>query len=157
MASGTPDWYSSVAMYGKFAEEGEDDKYITVGVDALGNMLALMQGKLDDVYTPIAVDAQGVMRANIILQDLIPLTIRSIYGRVEEKPMMTRLLLMIVQHLLLWQGKEWFMEGLFISMPGQDRATILSRYGLTESKGLFHLLILCMTMSHIHPELVICI
>jgi len=79
MASGRPDWYSSVAMHGKFAEEGEDDKYIAVSVDELGNMLALMQGKLNETYTPIAVDDQGIMRANIMLQGLPSLTIRPFY------------------------------------------------------------------------------
>ena len=81
MASGRPDWYSSVAMHGKFAEEGEEDKYITVNVDELGNMLALMTGKLNSTYTPVAVDDQGIMKANLALQDLDPLMISPSFGK----------------------------------------------------------------------------
>jgi len=85
MASGRPDWYSSVAMHGRYVEEGVTDKYITVNVDELGNMLALMQGKLNETYTPIAVDAQGIMRANLMLQGLDFLKVRPNYGQAEDE------------------------------------------------------------------------
>jgi len=84
MASGRPDWYSSVAMHGKFAEEGEDDQYVTVAVDNLGKMLALMTGKLGDVYTPVAVDDQGIMRANLVLQDLKRMVVTTSLGNFAE-------------------------------------------------------------------------
>ena len=79
MASGRPDWYSSVAMHGKFVEVGEVDRYITVGVDEDGNMLGMMHGSLGGVRTPILVSAGGVMQADLVLQSLPAMTIRPFY------------------------------------------------------------------------------
>lgn len=78
MASGRPDWYSSVSMHGKF-----DDKYIAVAVDIAGHMLAKMQGeKLDETLKTIAVDDEGVMKANLSVQALPTLKTRPRYGDV---------------------------------------------------------------------------
>jgi len=80
MASGRPDWYSSVAMHGK-----HDEDYLMVAVDELGNMLAKMQGLFGAELMTLAVDADGIMKANLSVQDLIPLTVRSIYGAGERE------------------------------------------------------------------------
>ncbi|MBA7601425.1 hypothetical protein ES703_08498 [subsurface metagenome] len=75
MASGRPDWYSSVSMHGKF-----DDKYIAVAVDTLGHMLAKMQGeKLDETLKTIAVDDDGIMKANLAVQTLPAMQVRPFY------------------------------------------------------------------------------
>lgn len=75
MASGRPDWYSSIAMHGKHLTD-----YVCVAVDAAGNMLGIMQGWDGAALQPIAVDAAGVMKANLVLQDLSFLTVRPAYG-----------------------------------------------------------------------------
>jgi len=78
MASGRPDWYSSVSMHGKF-----DDKYIAIAVDTLGHMLAKMQGeKADETLKTIAVDNDGIMKANLAVQALPTLKTRPRYGDV---------------------------------------------------------------------------
>lgn len=75
MASGRPDWYSSIAMHGKHLTD-----YVCVAVDAAGNMLGIMQGWDGAALQPIAVDGAGVMKANLVLQDLSFLTVRPAYG-----------------------------------------------------------------------------
>jgi len=65
MASGRPDWYSSVAMHGKCVND-----YITVAVDIDGNMLGIMQGEGPGGLATIALDAAGNMKANLFAQDL---------------------------------------------------------------------------------------
>uniref|UniRef100_A0A6H1ZNT6 Uncharacterized protein n=1 Tax=viral metagenome TaxID=1070528 RepID=A0A6H1ZNT6_9ZZZZ len=72
MASGRPDWYSSVAMHGK-----HNNDYITVNVDELGNMLAKIQGLFGATLKTIAVDTNGIMKANLAVQDLDYLNILS--------------------------------------------------------------------------------
>jgi len=62
MASGRPDWYSSVAMHGKHLND-----YITVAVDADGNMLGIMQGEGPGGLDTIALDAGG--RLITVLRD----------------------------------------------------------------------------------------
>jgi len=79
MASGRPDWYSSVALHGRYVEEGEIDKYITVNLDELGNMLALMRGEGPAGLDTIALDAAGNMKANLAVQSLPAMTVRPYY------------------------------------------------------------------------------
>ena len=76
MASGRPDWYSSVAIHGKYG-----DDYITVNVDELGNMLAKMQGLFGADLKTIAVDTDGIMKANLAVQDINVLRVNPSYGR----------------------------------------------------------------------------
>lgn len=78
MASGRPDWYGSMSMHGKYTLAGVDS-YKPLNVDVEGNLLALMTGLLEGVYTPIAVDGEGIMRANLVLQSLPAMTIRPYY------------------------------------------------------------------------------
>jgi len=59
MASGRPDWYSSVAMHGRYVDPPAIDQYITVGVDEVGNMIAVMTGS--EAGVPVKVDTDGVM------------------------------------------------------------------------------------------------
>jgi len=79
MASGRPDWYGSMTLHGKYTDVGVDT-YKSINVDEEGNLLALMTGLIGGVYRPIAVDAGGVMRANLYAQGLNFLTVRPAYG-----------------------------------------------------------------------------
>lgn len=79
MASGRPDWYGSMTLHGRYTLAGVDS-YKSIAVDEEGNLITLMTGLLEGVYTPIAVDDEGIMRANIVLQDLVPFTVRETYG-----------------------------------------------------------------------------
>jgi len=80
MASGRPDWYSSVAMHGK-----HNNDYITLAVDNLGNMLAKMTGLFGTTLKTIAVDTNGIMKANLSVQDLPALKVRPRYGTIGYK------------------------------------------------------------------------
>jgi len=57
MASGKPDYYTSSAMHGQYA--GPPARYVTLNVDDLGNMLALMKGEGPGGLDTIALDAGG--------------------------------------------------------------------------------------------------
>lgn len=115
MASGRPDWYSSVAMHGKF-----DDKYIGIAVDIAGHMLAKMQGeKLDETLKTIAVGDDGIMKANLAVQDLMPLRVMPFYGGAErdgtsvgvEDSHDTRLKLVTATGVILGGFWHWHDDG----------------------------------------------
>ena len=86
MASGRPDWYSSVAMHGK-----HDADLITVAVDELGNMLAKMQGLFGAELKTVAVDTDGIMMANLAVQSLPSMTVRPFYTESQWENVSTRL------------------------------------------------------------------
>jgi len=75
MASGRPDWYGSMSMHGKFG-----DLYKPVAVDTEGNLMSMMYGGPPGARHYIEVDAAGVMKANLALQDLDEMTVRVYYG-----------------------------------------------------------------------------
>jgi len=79
MASGRPDWYSSVAMHGK-----HNNDYITLAVDDLGNMLAKMTGLFGTTLKTVAVDTDGVMKANLAVQDLARLMVTTTLGPIKD-------------------------------------------------------------------------
>jgi len=75
MASGRPDWYGSMTMHGKYGDE-----YISVALNSLGHMIAEMMGWDGVDLQRIAVDGDGVMKANLWLQELPFMTVRPAYG-----------------------------------------------------------------------------
>lgn len=60
MASGRPDWYSSVVIQGRHG-----DDYVPVGVDTDGNMIARIRGLFGAALKDITVDTDGNMIAVI--------------------------------------------------------------------------------------------
>jgi len=79
MASGRPDWYGSMSMHGKFG-----DLYKPVAVDAEGNLIATMYGGAPGARHYIAVDDDGIMKANLALQEAAFLTVRPAYGSAQK-------------------------------------------------------------------------
>ena len=102
MASGRPDWYSSVVIQGRY-----DTDYVPVGVDidgnmiarirglfgaALkditvdtdGNMIAVIKGDFGGALKTLAVDVDGNLKANLVVQDLARLVMRTSYGPIIE-------------------------------------------------------------------------
>lgn len=75
MPSGRPDWFGTIVAAGKYGT-----KYIAIELDESGAILALMKGAHDSVPKTIAVDNDGVMKANISVQDLAELITRPKYG-----------------------------------------------------------------------------
>jgi len=75
MASGRPDWFGTIVAAGKY-----DDTYLPIALDAKGFITATMKGAYDAVLKTIAVDSDGVMKANIAVQDLATLIMRPKYG-----------------------------------------------------------------------------
>lgn len=65
MADDRPDYYLSTVIKGF-----DDPVYRSVAVDEHGNLLGLLQGHFDSVVKTIAVDADGVMKANLVAQQL---------------------------------------------------------------------------------------
>lgn len=65
MASGKPDYHDDSIISGKHAAN-----FVPIGVDANGNMIAIMQGDFGGAPQTIAVDAAGRMLANLSAQDL---------------------------------------------------------------------------------------
>lgn len=78
MPSGRPDWFGTIVSAGKY-----DDTYVPIAVDVSGAILALMKGAHDSVLKTIAVDSDGIMKANLSVQDLDFLTVRPAYGAAE--------------------------------------------------------------------------
>lgn len=74
-----PDWYSNVALSGQY-----DSTLVPVAVDVDGNLLSVMKGLFGAVLKTIAVDGDGVMKANLAVQDLERLVMRTSYGPVES-------------------------------------------------------------------------
>jgi hypothetical protein len=72
-----PDWCGQVLIKGQYLST-----LVPVGVDANGNLLALMQGDFGGVLKTIQVDANGIMKANLAAQDLNYLKVRPTYGQI---------------------------------------------------------------------------
>ena len=79
MPSGRPDWFGTIVAAGQY-----DTQMIAIGVDVSGNIIAVMKGDYSDVLKTIAVDANGIMKANLSVQDLDFLTVRPAYGEAVE-------------------------------------------------------------------------
>jgi len=75
MASGRPDWFGTIVAAGKY-----DTTYIPIALDVNGFITATMKGAHDSVLKTIAVDSDGIMKANLSVQDLDFLTVRPAYG-----------------------------------------------------------------------------
>lgn len=75
MASGRPDWYGSMSMHGKCGDE-----YIAMALNELGHMITEMMGFDGVDLRRIAVDGDGIMKANLVLQEMSPFIIRETYG-----------------------------------------------------------------------------
>jgi len=70
-----PDWYTSVILHGK-----HDSDHLPILVDEFGNLLSLMKGAYNSALKTIAVDGDGIMKANIAVQDIAGLTVREGFG-----------------------------------------------------------------------------
>jgi len=73
-----PDWHAQTLIKGSHV-----GTLTPVAVDALGNLLALMQGSFGGAPKTIATDTNGVMLANLYAQDLAYLKVRPVYGKVQ--------------------------------------------------------------------------
>ena len=79
MPSGRPDWFGTIVSAGKY-----DTTFIPMAVDVNGALLALMKGAYNSALKTIAVDANGIMKANLSVQDLDFLTVRPAYGAINH-------------------------------------------------------------------------
>ncbi len=71
-----PDWHAQVLIKGAYGTT-----LVPVGVDDLGNLLAVIKGDYSGTLIPVAVDATGVMKVNLTFQDLSYLKVRPVYGQ----------------------------------------------------------------------------
>lgn len=79
MPTGRPDWYSNVALSGQY-----DTTLIPVIVDSDGHILAAMKGDYAGALKTVAVDTNGIMKANLFVQDLAELITRPKYGEGQQ-------------------------------------------------------------------------
>ena len=75
-----PDYYTSMVMHGF-----DDPLYRAVAVDEHGNIQALLRGMFGTLVKTIAVDSDGVMKANLVAQELERAIFRLSYGQAERK------------------------------------------------------------------------
>lgn len=65
MASGFPDYYSSLVIHGEYA-----GAYKAIGCDSQGNLIALLKGLYAGDPSPVALDVDGNIKVNISAQGL---------------------------------------------------------------------------------------
>lgn len=75
MTSGRPDWFGTIVSAGKY-----DSTFLPIAVDVSGNLLALIKGDFSGALKTIAVDEDGILKANLSVQDLAYQTVRPAYS-----------------------------------------------------------------------------
>jgi hypothetical protein len=71
-----PDWHAQVLIKGQYGAT-----LVPVGVDDLGNLLAVIKGDFAGVLKTVAVDTDGLLLTNISRQGLDWLRVRPMYGQ----------------------------------------------------------------------------
>ncbi len=125
MASGRPDWFGTIVAAGKY-----DTTFIPIGLDETGAILALMKGAYDSVLKTIATDSNGIMKANLAVQDLAEITVRTKYGTADRKQGQTSVSPSTTTSLFTISGKGMIYCGHIATGPSQSQSgDILKIYG----------------------------